>query len=136
MMPRDCGSSKCSNNTPANSTHTTRKVQVTHETAYNEAYKSLTPEERGGINSKHFRDAGQLFHNLSNANDKSLRDSRTRKGMKKLKPKLDVIQQVAGFTGIVGAAEPTGPLAIVSQLVSASCSVSDPKAIQTSGYCS
>ncbi|KAF9634050.1 hypothetical protein BFW01_g4945 [Lasiodiplodia theobromae] len=43
--------------------------------------------------------------------------------MKKLQPKLEVIQQVASFTGIVGTAEPTGSLAIVSQLVSASCSV-------------
>ncbi|KAK0616138.1 hypothetical protein DIS24_g11696 [Lasiodiplodia hormozganensis] len=123
MTPRDCGSSKCSNNTPANSTPTNRKIRATHETAYNEAYKSLTPEEQRGINSKNFRDAGQLLHNLSNANDKSLRDSRTRKGMKKLQPKLEAIQQVASFTGIVGAAEPTGSLAIVSQLVSATCSV-------------
>ncbi|OJD31822.1 wd-repeat protein [Diplodia corticola] len=122
MPQRDCEPSRCSDKTRPKPGPGNRDVKGMQGSAYDKALKSLTPEEQSRINTNRFRDASQLLRNLSQANDKSYRESGMRRGMEKLKPKIKAFQAVADTVGIFGELEPAGSLSIVCGLTSAACS--------------
>lgn len=127
MTPRDCELRKCSDKAHAQPGLGNKDIKDIQGSAYDKALKNLTPEEQSRINTGRFQNASQLLQNLGKANDKSYRESTVRRGMEKMKPKLEVVRKVVNTVGIAGGAEPTGTLSVVCGLTSAACSVSTPR---------